>query len=256
MINPNVTKEPKLVFSIFKDYGPEILFNNTNLNEDTALTLVMSGMTLVEMNKNSIGRVDGTKTPRMLGPIPVPEKETLKAIAIPFETKIAETSDERLAKAGYRLCVAYFVFEGSAVREILDSYGLIEPYFTLAAKNLDREDNINIQTIKQMYQRMIDMLSGKIPRIFSITPDGNVKELVGKKIEYADTYLICDMNKKVMHVVIYNPSMDMWRRRDIYKIASELNANMFRSALRINTINDVEEMSRLLDHLNIEITPV
>ena len=32
MINPDVTKEPNLVFSIFKDYGPEILFNNSSLS--------------------------------------------------------------------------------------------------------------------------------------------------------------------------------------------------------------------------------
>ncbi|MHA1259450.1 MAG: hypothetical protein ACTSRO_07395 [Candidatus Heimdallarchaeaceae archaeon] len=41
MINPNVTKEPHMIFSIFKDYGPEILFNNSNLSENTSLTLVM-----------------------------------------------------------------------------------------------------------------------------------------------------------------------------------------------------------------------
>ena len=256
MINPNVTKEPTLVFSIFEDYGPEIVFNNSGLNEDTALTLVMSGMTLVEMNKSSIGRVDGTKNPKMLGPIPVPGHETLKAIALPFETQVSETTDERIAESGYRLCVAYFLFEGSAVREVLDSYGLIEPYFTMIARNLDSEDKINTNTINQMYQRMIDMFSGKIPRIFAIEADGKIRELIGKKLEYADTYLICDLHKKIMHVVIYNPSMDVWRKRDIYKIASELNSSMFRSALRINTVTDVEEMGRLLDHLNIEISPI
>lgn len=256
MINPNVSKEPTLIFSIFEDYGPEIVFNNSGLSDDAALTLVMSGMTLVEMNKSSVGRVDGSKAPKMLGPIPVPGHETLKAIALPFETKVEETTDERIAKAGYRLCVAYFVFEGSAVREVLDSYGLIEPYFTMIARGLSSETKINSTTINQMYHKMIDMFSGKIPRIFAVDAEGNVKELVGKKLEYADTYFICDMHKKIMHVVIYNPTMDVWRKRDIYKIASELNSNMFRSALRINTVTDVEEMSRLLDHLNIEISPV
>ncbi|MCK4973074.1 MAG: hypothetical protein KAS52_07110, partial [Candidatus Heimdallarchaeota archaeon] len=128
MINPNVSKEPTLVFSIFKDYGPEILYNNSILDENTALTLVM---TLVEMNKPSIGRLDGSQRPKMLGPIPVPDNETLKAIAIPFETEITSSTDVRIEKAGYRLCVAYFLFEGSAVREVLDSYGLIIPYFML-----------------------------------------------------------------------------------------------------------------------------
>lgn len=256
MINPNINKEPVLVFSVFKDYGPEILFNNSTLDENVALTLVMQGMTLVEMDKGSIGRVDGTKNPKMLGPLPVPENEHLKAIAIPFETEITSSTDERIAALGYRLCVAYFLFEGSAVRDVLDSYGLIEPYFTLIGRSLQKESNINPSSIKQLYTRMIDMFSGKIPRIYAINPDNSLKEMIGKRLEYADTYLLCDLNKKIMYILLYNPSMDVWRRREIFKVASELNSSMFRSSMRINTIEDVKEMVRILEILNIEIAPV
>ncbi len=256
MINPNISKEPSLVFSVFKDYGPEILFNNSTLDENTALTLVMSGMTLVEMDKTSIGRVDGSKNPKMLGPIPVPENEHLKAIAIPFETEITSSSDERIAAAGHRLCVAYFLFEGIAVRDVLDSYGLIEPYFTLIGRSMQKESNINPTSIKQLYTRMIDMFSGKIPRIFAINADNSLKEMIGKRLEYADTYLLCDLDKNEMYVLLYNPSIDVWRRRDIYKVASELNSSMFRSAMRIKTIEDIKEMVRILGILNIEIAPV
>ena len=228
-------KEPSLVFSIFKDYGPEILFNNSTLDENTALILVMSGMTLVEMDKSSIGRLDGSKNPKMLGPIPVPNNEHLKAIALPFETAITSSSDERIAAAGHRLCVAYFLFEGIAVRDVLDSYGLIEPYFTLIGRGLQSESNINPTSIKSLYTRMIDMFSGKIPRIYAINQDNSLKEMIGKRLEYADTYLLCDLVKKEMYILLYNPSIDVWRRRDIYKVASELNSSMFRSSMRIKT---------------------
>ena len=256
MINPNVTKEPALVFSIFKDYGPEILFNNSTLDENTALTLVMSGMTIVEMDKSSIGKLDGSKNPKMLGPIPVPENEGLKAIAIPFETEITSSSDERIAAAGYRLCVAYFLFEGSAVRDVLDSYGLIEPYFTMIGRGLAKESSIDPTSIKQLYTRMVDMFSGQIPRIFAINADNTLKEMIGKRLEYADTYLLCDLNKKIMYVLHYNPSIDVWRKRDIYKVANELNLNMFKRSLRVKPIEDVKEMVRILEILNIEIAPV
>ncbi|MHA1397291.1 MAG: hypothetical protein ACTSSG_00615 [Candidatus Heimdallarchaeaceae archaeon] len=256
MINPNVTKEPHMIFSIFKDYGPEILFNNSNLSENTSLTLVMSGMTLVEMDRSAIGRLDGTKAPKMLGPIPVPDNDQFKAIAVPFETEITSSTDERIAASGYRLCVAYFLFEGSAVRDVLDSYGLIIPYFSMIARPLNKESNINPSTIKQLFTRMVDMFSGKIPRIYGVNPDNSLKEMVGKRLEYADTYLLCDMNKKIMYILLYNPSLDVWRRREIYKVASELNSNIFKSALRIKTVEDVQEMSRILDVLNIEIAPV
>ncbi|MCG3260510.1 MAG: hypothetical protein H7644_12225 [Candidatus Heimdallarchaeota archaeon] len=232
------------------------MFNNSTLEENIALTLVMQGMTLVEMDKGSIGRVDGTKNPKMLGPLPVPGNEQLKAIAIPFETEITSSTDERIAAAGYRLCVAYFLFEGSAVRDVLDSYGLIEPYFTLIGRSLQKESNINPSTIKQLYTRMIDMFSGKIPRIYAINADNSLKEMIGKRLEYADTYLLCDLDKKIMYILLYNPSMDVWRRRDIFKVASELNSSMFRSSMRINTIEDIKEMVRILEILNIEIAPV
>ncbi len=256
MINPNISKEPKMIFSMFKDYGPEILFNNSTIDEAKALTLVMSGMTLVEMNQDAKGRVDGSKNPKMLGPIPVPEMENLKAIAIPFETEITSSTDERIQEAGYRLCVAYLIFEGSAVREVLDSYGLIEPYFAMVARGLNKEDKINAVSIKKVLTKMVDMLQGNIPRIFTVNPDGTMKELIGKKIEYADIYFICDFIKNKMNILFYNPSLDIWRRREIYKIASEFNSSRFRSALRIITIDEVKEMGDLLDLLNIEIAPV
>jgi hypothetical protein len=89
-----------------------------------------------------------------------------------------------------------------------------------------------------------------------VNQDNTLKEMIGKRLEYADTYLLCDMDKKVMYILLYNPSVDVWRKRDIFKTASELNSTMFRSALRIKTIEDVKEMTRILDVLNIEISPV
>ena len=256
MINPNVTKEPVMIFSIFKDFGPDILFNNSNLDENTALTLVMSGMTLVEMDKSSIGRVDGSKSPKMLGPIPVPDNEAFKAIAVPFETEITSTTDERIAASGHRLCVVYFLFEGSAVRDVLDSYGLIIPYFTMIARPLQKESSIDPSTIKQLFSRMLDMFSGKIPRIYGVNPDNTLKEMVGKRLEYADTYLLCDLERNEMYILHYNPTLDVWRKRDIHKTASELNSSIFKSAMRIKIVDDVQEMSQILDKLNIEIAPV
>ncbi|MHA2256264.1 MAG: hypothetical protein ACXAAM_09335, partial [Candidatus Heimdallarchaeaceae archaeon] len=93
-------------------------------------------------------------------------------------------------------------------------------------------------------------------RIYGVNQDNTLKEMIGKRLEYADTYLLCDMDKKVMYILLYNPSVDVWRKRDIFKTASELNSTMFRSALRIKTIEDVKEMTRILDVLNIEISPV
>ncbi|MHA1304945.1 MAG: hypothetical protein ACTSQE_06330 [Candidatus Heimdallarchaeaceae archaeon] len=256
MISSGQIKEPKMIFSIFKDYGPEIEFNNSQLSEEKALALVMSGFTLVEMNKESKGRLDGSKTPRMLGPIPVPDTEGMKAIAIPFETQIRESSDERIAEAGYRDCVAFFIFEGSTLREVLDSYGLVEPYFAMIARILNHEDAITTSNLKRVYNRMVDMFTGRIPRIFKVNKDNTVKEIVGKRIEYADAYLICDLERKNMHVLLYNSDLDIWRRREIEKVSSEINSKLFKSALRRKIVNDMGEIAHILDLLNLEIAPV
>ncbi len=256
MMNSGRIKEPKMIFSIFKDYGPEIEFNNSNLPEEKALALVMSGFTLVEMNRDSKGRLDGSKTPRMLGPIPVADAQNMKAIAIPFETEITHSEDERIAEAGYRDCVAFFIFEGSNIREVLDSYGLVEPYFSMIARSLSKEANINQHNLKNVYNRMVDMFTGRIPRIFKINDDNSVRELVGKRIEHADAYLICDLERKNMYILLYNPQMDVWRRREIEKISSEVNSKMFKSALRRKIVSDMSEIARILELLNVEISPI
>jgi hypothetical protein len=103
---------------------------------------------------------------------------------------------------------------------------------------------------------MVDMFSGKIPRIYGVNKDNSLKEMIGKRLEYADTYLVCDLHKNEMYILLYNPSMDVWRRREISKVASELNSSMFKSSMRIKIIDDVKEMVRILDFLNIEISPV
>ena len=121
---------------------------------------------------------------------------------------------------------------------------------------LQKESSIDPTSIKQLYTRMLDMFSGRIPRIFAINPDNSLKEMIGKRLEYADTYLLCNLDKNEMYILLYNPSMDVWRRRAIYKVASELNSSMFRSAMRIKTIEDIKEMVRILEILNIEIAPV
>ncbi|UJG44710.1 MAG: hypothetical protein K9W46_05895 [Candidatus Heimdallarchaeum endolithica] len=255
MINPSQMRAPKMVFSIFKDYGPEIEFNNTTLSEEQALALVMSGFTLVEMNKDYKGRLDGSKMPRMLGPIPVPDT-TMKAIAIPFETKITSSEDERIAEAGYRDCVVFFIFEGSKLREVLDSYGIVEPYFSMIARSLNEEKSITPSNLKKVYERMVDMFTGRIPRIFKINNDNSVKEIIGKRLEHADAYLICDLERKNMYVLLYNSDIDIWRKREIEKVSSEVNSKMFRSALRRKFITDIGEISQILNLLNIEIAPV
>jgi len=55
---------------------------------------------------------------------------------------------------------------------------------------------------------------------------------------------------------LYNSDIDIWRKREIEKVSSEVNSKMFRSALRRKFITDIGEISQILNLLNIEIAPV
>ena len=126
----------------------------------------------------------------------------------------------------------------------------------MIARSLNEEKSITPSNLKKVYERMVDMFTGRIPRIFKINNDNSVKEIIGKRLEHADAYLICDLERKNMYVLLYNSDIDIWRKREIEKVSSEVNSKMFRSALRRKFVTDIGEISKILNLLNIEIAPV
>ena len=86
--------------------------------------------------------------------------------------------------------------------------------------------------------------------------DGSPKELIGKKIPASDVFLVADKSKNTLSILFYHPDPTVWRRRQIYKNASKLNSSIFKNKLKVITVTEIEEMSAILDRLNVSIEKI
>lgn len=250
-----------IVFTTFKDTGPAVIYNDTNLTEEQTLTLAVEGMTIVGLEEGTKPKskeqefVDQLEDKRSFGPIPVPDAPNLRALAITFNVSSEESYDQRIKEFG-RKCILFLLFRDDYTREILDAYGLIKPYFSVVVRDITSEKHLSTENLRDLSKKMSLLFSGKLPRIFTITEDGSPKELIGKKIPASDVFLVADRNKRTLSILFYQPDPSVWRKRQIYKSASELNSSVFKNRLKVVSVTDIAEMSKILDRLNVSIEKI
>ena len=253
-----------IVFVTFEDTGPSVIYNDTDLKEDQSLTLAVQGMTIVGLDEGSKGKTmkdkktqifDTMDDKKSFGPLPVPDAPNLRALAITFDVESSESTDQRIREFG-RKCIMFLLFKEDYIREILDAYGLIKPYFSVIVRDITSESQLTQGNLQDLSTKMGLLFSGKLPRIFTILDDGSPKELIGKKIPAADVFVVADKSKNSLSILFYHPDPTVWRRRQIYKSASELNSNVFKNKLKTVTVTDISEMTKILDHLNVTIEKI
>ncbi|MBD3189735.1 MAG: hypothetical protein GF308_03785 [Candidatus Heimdallarchaeota archaeon] len=250
-----------IVFTTFEDTGPAVIYNDTTLTEEQTLTLAVEGMTIVGLEEGTKPKtkekefVDQLEDKRSFGPIPVPDAPNLRALAITFNVSSEESYDQRIKEFG-RKCILFLLFRDDYTREILDAYGLIKPYFSVVVRDITSEKHLSEENLRELSKKMSLLFSGKLPRIFTITEDGSPKELIGKKIPASDVFLVADRNKRTLSILFYHPDPSVWRKRQIYKSASELNSSVFKNRLKVVSVTDIAEMSKILDRLNVSIEQI
>ncbi len=253
-----------IVFVVFEDTGPSVIFNDTYLTEEQTLTLAVEGMTIVGLDEGSQGKTlkekkaqsfDTMDDKRSFGPLPVPDAQDLRAMAITFDVESVDSSDHRITEFG-RKCILFLLFREDYTREILDAYGLIKPYFSVIVRDVTTENDLTHANLLDMSRKMGLLFSGKLPRVFTLTDDGSPKELIGKKIPASDVFLVADKNKSTLSILFYHPDPTVWRRRQIYKSASSLNSSVFKNKLKVITVTEIAEMSAILDRLNVSIEKI
>ncbi|MBK5112762.1 MAG: hypothetical protein KGD59_00800 [Candidatus Heimdallarchaeota archaeon] len=253
-----------IVFVTFEDTGPSVIFNDTDLTEEQTLTLAVEGMTIVGLDEGSQGKTlkekkaqvfDTMDDKRSFGPLPVPDAQNLRAMAITFDVESVDSADHRITEFG-RKCILFLLFKEDYTREILDAYGLIKPYFSVIVRDITTENHLTQANLQDMSRKMGMLFSGKLPRVFTLTDDGSPKELIGKKIPASDVFLVADKNKSTLSILFYHPDPTVWRRRQIYKSASELNSSVFKNKLKVISVTEIAEMSKILDRLNVSIEKI
>lgn len=253
-----------IVFVTFEDTGPSVIYNDTDLTEEQTLTLAVEGMTIVGLDEGSQGKTlkekkarifDTMDDKRSFGPLPVPDAQDLRAMAITFDVESVDSADHRITEFG-RKCILFLLFNEDYTREILDAYGLIKPYFSVIVRDVTTENDLTHANLLDMSRKMGLLFSGKLPRVFTLTDDGSPKELIGKKIPASDVFLVADKSKNTLSILFYHPDPTVWRRRQIYKNASKLNSSVFKNKLKVITVTEIEEMSAILDRLNVSIEKI
>ncbi|MCF2144243.1 MAG: hypothetical protein K9W42_11135 [Candidatus Heimdallarchaeota archaeon] len=253
--------EPKLVgmiVSTFSDSGPNIVFNNTHLGDDEAMILAIKGMTVIGLD-NPLDVIDDINddeqrrsTIQQFGPFPVKDHESLRALAISFVVKAKDSKDTRIATFG-RFCVLFLIYNVEHTRQILDSYGLIEPYFNIISREIVYDYDLQTANLHTVFRKMNLLFQGVLPRIFTVTKKGEVKELIGKEIMHRDVYLIADKKKKKLFILLADPEMSIWRKHNITRAAANLNSHLFRKKLTTQTITELKEIALLFKKYNLSV---
>ncbi|MHA1211593.1 MAG: hypothetical protein ACTSSH_03940 [Candidatus Heimdallarchaeota archaeon] len=253
--------DPKLVgmiVSSFGDSGPNIVFNNTELAEDEAMILAIKGMTVIGLD-NPLDVIDDINdeeqrraTIQQFGPFPVKDRKSLRALAISFVVRAENSTDTRIQTFG-RFCVLFLVYKFEHTRLILDSYGLIEPYFNIVSRHITYDRDLQSASLHEVYRKMNMLFQGVLPRVFTITDKGVVKELIGKEIMHRDVFLIADKKKKVLLILMADPEMSVWRKHEINRAASTLNTHNYRKKLNIETVTELEDISIYLKKYNLSV---
>ena len=249
-----------IVFVTFEDTGPSVMYNDTTLNEEQTLTLAVEGMTIIGLEEGSAPESSSTQPrdefddKRSFGPLPVPSAPNLRTLAITFDVK-SDSEDVRIREFG-RKCILFLLFKEDYTREILDAYGLVKPYFSVVVRDLTSEKDLTEANLQDLSHKMGILFSGKLPRIFTILEDGSPKELIGKKIPASDVFLVADKNKSTLSILFYHPDPTVWRKRQIYKSASELNSSIFRNKLKLVSVTEINEISTILERMNVSIEKI
>jgi len=166
--------------------------------------------------------------------------------------KANETTDKRIEMFG-RFCVLFLIYNLEHTRLILDSYGLIEPYFTIISRDLIKDTDLNNANFHGIYTKMNMLFQGVLPRVFTVTDKGVIKELIGKEIMNRDVFLIADKKKKSLYTLLLDPEMTVWRKRQIYRSASNLNSHLYKQKLTVETVTEIEDIGALLTRHNLSI---
>jgi hypothetical protein len=252
---------PKLsgmIVSSFSDSGPNVIFNNTELADDEAMILSIKGMTVIGLD-NPLDVIDDIEddeqrraTIQQFGPFPIKDRSNLKALAISFVVKAKDSVDTRIQTFG-RFCVLFLIYSTEHTRLILDSYGLIEPYFNIISRDINFDKDLHPTNLSNVFRKMNMLFQGVLPRVFTVTDKGTVKELIGKEIMHRDVYLIADKKKKILFLLLADPEMSVWRKHDINRAAANLNSHLYRKKLTVETVTELEDIGLLLKKYNLSV---
>ncbi|MHA2296156.1 MAG: hypothetical protein ACXAEU_14095 [Candidatus Hodarchaeales archaeon] len=230
-----------LICTIFEDYGPTPVFNESFLDDTQAFNLGIKIMTVL-----------GNSEPREIyGPLSVPDDNNKRMLAYLFNVKSDESSDPRIKQFGRSVVISLIFSKGNewAVRQ---ASGLIKSYLTLLVAEIENEVDVSFDRMKIINKKVMLLVSQIKIRVYKISEYGAPIEdlLYGGEMLQAKTVLVADLQDNILHVLIQVPIPTMLRA-EVTKQIDDFNKANFSYKMKKSIVDDTKQIQSLLNKYKI-----
>ncbi|MHA1167016.1 MAG: hypothetical protein ACTSRU_04280 [Candidatus Hodarchaeales archaeon] len=230
-----------LICTIFEDYGPAPVFNESYLDDTQAFNLGIKIMTVL-----------GNSEPREIyGPLSVPNDNDKRMLAYLFNVESTESADPRIQEFG-RSVVISLIFSKANEWAVRQASGLIKSYLTLLIAEITKETEVTFDKMKFIYSKILLLVSQQRIKVFKISEySGPIEDMMaGGEMLHAKTVLIADFLANVLHVLIQEDIPPMLRA-EVTKQIDDFNKNNFSYKMRKSIVNDHSQIQQLLNKYKI-----
>ena len=245
ILGENLNLFEGFILSVIADRGPDVRVNLSKVEETTALSLAVQGMTLIGLGSQK--PVTG-----MHGPFPVSGQPDMKTLIFTFIVSTEDTEDERILKGG-RVCALFILFKSDKVRNVLRAAGLIESYLALLTEDRWKtERDLTEESIRFVQEKILDMVTTPRVRTFKIDNEGQIFEFYDDRMIPRSTHLIIVDEGKRQLYFITPPGADPFKSRELAIAVNKMNSEYYRSGLRVNKLVEFFEIEPILHTYGIE----
>ncbi|MFW9995325.1 MAG: hypothetical protein ACFFD4_25030 [Candidatus Odinarchaeota archaeon] len=230
-----------LICTIFEDYGPTPVFNESFLDDTQAFNLGIKIMTVL-----------GNSEPREIyGPLSVPNDNDKRMLAYLFNVRSAESTDPRIKQFG-RSVVISLIFSKNNEWAVRQSSGLIKSYLTLLVAEIEEETDVSFDRMKVIYQKVMLLVSQIKIKVYKISEYGAPIEdmLSGGEMLQAKTVIVADLKENSLHVLIQDP-IPIKLRAEVTKQIDDFNKANFSYKMKKSIIDNPEVIQSLLNKYKI-----
>lgn len=231
-----------LIVTVFQDVGPTVEYNRSMLSEEQAFNLSVKGLTALGDSKEK----------EIYGPLPVQSRDDLQALAFLMSIRPTHTNDDRIEEYG-RPVAFWLIFHSSKKRQILHASGLVQSYLTMLIQGLEDEEHLTKDKLDHIYERLTSIVSQANIRVYGYL-DGKVMEFSDDSlIPLSPVIIIADNKTKALQVLMLPEThLSPMDRRNINIAINNLNKEKFKYGMTIRTIDDPEEIRKILNYYKIE----
>lgn len=239
-----------LMAVVVKDYGPDLIANFSQLDENEAFLISTQLLTI-----SGFSEAQDEDKQRIIGPMPAGKNSDINALLYFHNVANHEAQDERLVAHGSILGVI-LLFDTKKSPEIRRAIGLLEPHLKrYLHENLTDLKQMNQDLLYDLFHHTVDLVSK--PAVRSFWFDTNREEPA--LVEYRDPHavfkerdlVIIDEHLKEVYVLV-SPVTSMFDARKLYNAVNSTNMKVYKNSLKIQIKDNFDEIEPLMHKYGIK----